>query len=170
MWVALVVIIVAVCTLAFTWETWLEWFVYESKLVDCDRVFSRTIATADRIVVSDSGFTCHHDYNETNILFVVTNKVEIEAVRNNIRFPEETQIDMCLCCGWPRIEWYKGNKKLALTSVQHGAGIRWRGFSQYRLLGFQVGYGDAGLTKESQAWLKEWLESHGIKGKAEEQE
>ena len=67
----------------------------------------------------------------------------------------------CLCCGWPGIDWYKGRKRLALTSVQHGHGIRWKEFgTQY--FGPLRGYGDIPLTNESAIWLIEWLGSHGI--------
>ena len=164
MWLCGIVIVVIgiVVALALTWKTWLRWFVYERDVVDRDRTFTRAIASANKIVVCAEGFDCCKTFVGTNILFVVTDSVEIEAVRNNIRFPEDTPIDHCMCCGWPNITWYRGNKKLAMTSVQHGHAIRWHRFSQCRLLGFQIGYGDADLTGESQAWLKEWLESHGI--------
>jgi len=74
-----------------------------------------------------------------------------------------------MCCGSPGIDWYKGGKRIALTSVQHGHAIRWRGFSTMRILGFRVGYGDGPLTDESQVWLKDWFKSHGI-GRNKEEE
>jgi hypothetical protein len=54
------------------------------------------------------------------------------------------------------------NKRIVFAAVQHGQGIRWRGFSTMRILGFRVGYGDGPLTQESQDWMKEWFRSHGI--------
>jgi len=164
MWIGSIAIVFVgiVVVLALTLETWLRWFVYETELVDVDRAFARTIAFADKIVVYDEGYDCCRAFVGTNILLIVTDSMEIEAVRNNIRFPQKIQIYQCMCCGWPNITWYEGNKKLAMTSIQHGKAIRWRGFSQYRFLGKRISYGDARLTEESQAWLKEWLESHGI--------
>jgi hypothetical protein len=62
-----------------------------------------------------------------------------------------------MCCGYPAIDWYKGDYRLALTSVQHGGAIRWRDFP-----------GDASLTKESSEWLIDWFLEHGITGKFDE--
>ena len=49
------------------------------------------------------------------------------------------------------MDWYCGQARVALTSVQHWKAIRWQEFK-----------GDARLTAESSQWLKEWLNAHGV--------
>ncbi len=96
----------------------------------------------------------------------MTDPEEVEAVRAHIAFQPRTTTDSfmetCMCCGEPGMDWYRGDQRIALTAMQHGHSIRWRGFSTSRLLGFTIGYGDGPLTEESQAWLKEWFQSHGV--------
>jgi len=134
------------------------------SLADEENAFTKAIASADRIVVRDGGFDCCRPVAKDKILFVVTNSVEIAMIKSNFRFPENAYQGACMCCGWPGIDWYEGNKRLALTAVQHGVNLRWSGFAPPRKpFQKQARYGDAALTKESQAWLKEWLESHGLK-------
>jgi len=118
--------------------------------------FAKSIAFADRIVVRDGGFDCCGNVDEQDVLFVVTDKDEIETVRNNIRFVKRPSVGTCKCCGGPGMDWYKGDERIALTAFQHGKAIRWRGFSRH------FGYGDRPLTGKSKAWLKEWFKSHDL--------
>jgi hypothetical protein len=150
---------------AFNWEACLRAVTYHTP-VKYDEPFGPAIAGADRIVVRADGFDCHGPVDETNILFVVTEPSEIADVEHHIRFVSRTTTnsfwETCMCCGGPGIDWYKGKKRIVFTAMQHGHGIRWRGFSTMRILGFRVGYGDGPLTEDSQAWFKEWFKTHGI--------
>lgn len=134
--------------------------------IQYDQPFGPAISGANRIIVRADGFDCCGPIDETNILFVVTNSEEIADVANHIRFESRTTtnslMETCMCCGAPGIDWYEGNKRIALTAVQHGHALRWRGFSTIRILGFRAGYGDGPLTQDSQTWLKDWLMSHGV--------
>ena len=114
------------------------------------QTFTNLLATADRIVVRDGGYT---PSPEDKVLFTVTDKEEMGTVINNIRFKENASIDKCFCGGWPGIDWYKGDGRL-LTSLQHSRAIRWGGFG--------YAYGDLPLTEESRVWIVEWLVSHGL--------
>lgn len=155
---------------AFKWEDCLRALIYH-RLVQYDKPFAPAIAGADRIVVRADRFDCCGSVDETNILFVVTEPGQVTDVASHIRFEPRTTTnsfwETCMCCGGPGIDWYKGKKRIVFTAMQHGQCIRWRGFSTMRILGFRVGYGDGPLTEDSQAWLQEWFESHGI-GKKEE--
>ncbi len=164
-WIIVAVLLVAFgTTLAFTWEKCLRALIYHRPL-RYDAPFHPAIADADRIVVRSGGFDCCHPLKDTNILFQVTDPKDVAAVKTNIRFQAKTTTnafyETCLCCGCPGIDWYKGTKRIALTAMQHGDSIRWRGFSTTRILGFRVGYGDGPLTDESREWLGKWFKLHG---------
>ncbi|MCI5221353.1 MAG: hypothetical protein D3924_01380 [Candidatus Electrothrix sp. AR4] len=156
---------------AFKWQDGLRRLVISHKPVQYDQPFGPVIAEADRIVVRGGGFDCCGPVDETAVLFTVTEPEEVADVARHIRFTQRTTTnslsEACMCCGGPGIDWYKGKKRVALTAMQHGYAIRWRGFSTMRILGFRVGYGDGPLTEESQAWLKEWFRSHGIEPEEE---
>ena len=124
--------------------------------------FANTIALADKIVIRDGGFDCCSSIDKHKVLFVVTDKDEIETVRSNIRFIKDARRDRCMCCGGPGMDWYKGDKRM-VTAFQHGVAIRWSGFAAPRRpFRPRDGYGDFTLTEKSQAWLKEWFKSHGL--------
>lgn len=133
---------------------------------DCHVLLNPIIEDADRIVVRFGGIDCCGRVNETNILFKVTDPTEVAAVKSNLHFMAITTTNcfetICLCCGWPGMDWYTGKHRIALTAVQHGRGIRWRGFSTARLLGFRTGYGAAAFTEESRQWLHAWFLRRGV--------
>ncbi|XOF33997.1 MAG: hypothetical protein ACL93V_01470 [Candidatus Electrothrix sp. YB6] len=156
---------------AFKWQDGLRLLIYH-KPVQYDRSFESVIAEADRIVVRGDGFDCCGPVDETAVLFIVTEPEEIADVARHIRFVPRTTTnslsETCMCCGGPGIDWYKGEKRVALTAMQHGHAIRWRGFSTMRIIGFRIGYGDGPLTEESQAWLKGWFRLHDVEVEEEE--
>ena len=164
--------VVLAVVVGLKWETCLRAVTYHEAL-RYDKPFGPAIAAADRIVVRADGFDCCGPVDETNILFVVTQPDEIAAVAKHIQFESRTTTnslwESCMCCGSPGIDWYRGNERIVLTSIQHDHAIRWRGFSTMRILGFRVGYGDGPLTKDSQVWLKGWFSSHGIRKKEEKE-
>jgi tetratricopeptide (TPR) repeat protein len=111
--------------------------------------FRKSVATADRIVVRDGGFDCCGPVDDDVILFEVTEPSEIKAVLMNVKFTGCSS--PCNCCGFPGIDWYVGKKRLALTAVQHGNAIRWKGCPA-----------DINLTEGSKQWLVEWMVRHGV--------
>lgn len=154
--------------LALTWEPFAEAALavaVSHRPLDYSLPFHPAIASADRIVVRADGFNCCRAIDETNRLFEVTDPREVADVRAHIAFKTVTTTnslrEICLCCGAPGMDWYRGKKRLALTALQHGQRVRWKGFSTIRLLGVRVGYGDAPLTAESSQWLRDWLAAHG---------
>jgi hypothetical protein len=134
--------------------------------VRLDEAFQKAIASADRIVVRKGGFDCCRPVDKDPVLFVITNKSELQAIAGLLR-PVSAKITnsfalaQCGCCGYPGMDWYKGRQRVAVTAVQHGRMLRWKGFSTARVLGFTVGYADCPLTPESQLLLKKWLREHG---------
>jgi hypothetical protein len=110
-----------------------------------DGRFHRVIAEADRIIVRD---TCKNQ----DTFFEITGPNEIKKVHEQVQFqsPQEA-LGSCFCGGYPAIEWYKGKRLVAHTSVKHGIRLRWDGFQ-----------GDARLTKRSCEWILNWLAEHGV--------
>ena len=140
----------------------LVWAVACTKAMSSDRwtdhgAFHKTIFAADAIVVRDGGFDCCHSVDGQKAVFRVTDAKEIKEVADHIRFQSPQVMDGCMCCGCPGIDWYKDGKRVALTSVQHGNALRWKGFP-----------GDARFTQESATWIVAWLAKHGIDGPQEE--
>ncbi len=127
--------------------------------------FHNAIRGADRIVVRDGGFDCCGPVDKQKIIFEIKDQKEIESLYNHLQFDPNGYTDICLCCGYPGIDWYKGNSRLALTSIQHIGKLRWKGFKAgYKWPG-KSNIGDAPLTYESAIWIKKWLMAHGIKEK-----
>jgi len=108
--------------------------------------FHKKIRKVNKIIVRDSGFNCCTKTEVTNILFCVTNRQEIAEIYNNISFLKWQKSGNCMCCGYPRIDWYRGTNRIAITALQHGTSLRWKNFD-----------GDAALTKKSRRWFREWL-------------
>ncbi|MHB1033753.1 MAG: hypothetical protein ACYC35_14640 [Pirellulales bacterium] len=118
--------------------------------------FRHAVAHADRIVVRDGGFDCCGPVDDEAILFQVTDPAEIEEVLANLEMAESRP--HCACCGFPGIDFYRGQTRVALTSVQHGDAIRWSGW-----------FCDLRLSQKSQEWLVGWLVKHGVSEKEIEQ-
>lgn len=112
------------------------------------RFLSDAIESADRIIVRDGGFDCCGPVDDEAILFEVVNPSEVAEVRAHMDFSYYGG-GRCACCGFPGIDWYQGKERLALTAVQHGKAIRWKG-------------GDECLTEDSREWIVEWLVAHGV--------
>ena len=122
-----------------------------------DGTFHKLATKADRLVTRKGGSGCCGTVDDDEILFFTTNRNEIAKVNDLIRFETNQMWNACMCCGYPGLDWYAGNKRIALTSVQHGRAIRWNEFP-----------GDALLTSASSKQLVEWLATHGITGPKEE--
>lgn len=146
---------------AYHWQTCLKLLLYSRPIRYDQQSLQSTIARADRMVIREGGFDCCHGTGNDAVLLTITNINEIRNFAAHLRFkPVSTTnslLESCLCCGFPGIDWYAGRQRLALTSVQHGKYLRWQGFSTARVLGKQVGYGDAPLTDDSADWLRIWM-------------
>jgi len=128
--------------------------------------FHAAIRNADRIVVRDGGFDCCGAVDDDPVLFEVVDPQSVAEVFTNLQFKRDQIVTACLCCGGPGIDWYRGNRRLALTACQESA-LRWRGFPGplYRSFsGRRSSYSDAKLTEESSRWFKNWLDAHSKKG------
>jgi len=148
----------------YCWAIWddLKWELED--ILHRERPFTYTgqfhdaILPADRIVVRDGGFNCCSSVKGQPILLTVTNPVEIKEIFDHIQFVPMTNeiLSGCLCCGYPGVDWYRGRKRLALTSIQHGMAIRWKHFATDYIGPFPT-YGDAPLTLESAIWINGWM-------------
>jgi hypothetical protein len=112
----------------------------------------KAIERADCIVVRDGGFDGPRPIDEQKVLFRITKPGEVRLVAENLRFETEQNRAPCHCIGYPGVDWFQGQQRIAATSVQHCRAMRWKGFPS-----------DGVLTPESGAWLKQWLISHGVK-------
>jgi len=134
--------------------------------------FHETIRNADRIVVRDWGFNCCRSVKNAPAFFTVTDPSEIQDVHNHIKFIGITNelTYGCMCCGDEGIDWYKGFRRLALTSRQHAQSLRWKGFSCSYLGPFRVSYGDIPFTDDSAEWINDWIGSHFNQSKEDKEE
>ena len=123
--------------------------------------FDRILARADRLVVSDGGFDCCGDDDPGPVLAEITDPIVLRNLARTLRFEDGVSSnsfdDSCMCCGNPRLDWYRGNRRIALTSLQHGRSLRWKGFTTASILGVRVGYGDGPLTETSARLLGDVL-------------
>ena len=124
-------------------------WVYRSSVFDGlrSRVFAAIIRDADRIVIRDGGGGCCRDPDKEPSLYVITNKAEIAEF--NAMFSFSHVKSPCMCCGYPGIDWWKGNRRIALTAVHHGNRLQWSGFS-----------GNARFTPESRQRIRDWFMKH----------
>jgi hypothetical protein len=105
--------------------------------------------------VRDDGFVSPRPIEQRGVLFTVTDPMELRQLVEKIQFQKAQNTNSCACLGYPGIDWYRGQERIAATSVQHGRAVRWKDFPA-----------DALLTEESAAWLRQWLMGHGITEKA----
>ncbi len=124
----------------------LFWVPIDAFLDGTDDPFHRAIKDADRIVIREGGYDCCGPVNKQKVLAVITDPIEIKDISKNIKFSVWQSNSKCLCCGYPGIDWYRGGKLLALTAIQHGTAIRWKGFDH-----------DKEFTFVSAGWLGSWL-------------
>ncbi|MBC8468155.1 MAG: hypothetical protein H8D56_01685 [Planctomycetes bacterium] len=113
--------------------------------------FSRAIADTDRIVIRNGGFDCCGEIDSQPIILEITDSRTIAAFNVNIRFRRSVSKTSCMCCGYPGIDWYCKGRRVALTSIQHGEAIRWRGFES-----------DEPLTRRSANWLRSFLSENEV--------
>ena len=113
--------------------------------------FAAEVADADRVVIRKGGYGCCMDPSKAAVLITLTNTQEIAMFRAVFKFKDVGENGGCMCCGFPGIDWWKGDKLLARTAIHHLKGMRWKGF-----------YGDAEFSSESEALLRAWFSTRSI--------
>ncbi len=108
-----------------------------------------------------TGGTCHRQVQDEKTLAEITEPEEIERLLNGIQINEDGSNFYCGCCGDPTLEFYAGDRLLAMVGYHHGQSLRWAG-SQWPADGL--------LTQPSQAFVVSWLAQHGIQGPRREVE
>jgi len=137
------------CALVLGVAVWLLrprplWF-YEGE-------FHETIRSADRIVVRIPEPEVAKSGKKDGVLFEVTDPSEVKEVYDRLAFGKpQYHKTRCGCHGYPWIDWYEGERCLALAALKHGRDIGWEGFP-----------GQATLTGDSRKWLVDWLQLHGV--------
>jgi hypothetical protein len=145
---AIVILVSAGCGRHPTWK-------YDGK-------FYNAIATADRMLIIDAGFDCYGGDSkaktpfdvskpQAKTLFEISKPEEIKQFAEHLEFQKGQKLGGCPCNGYPRVDWYQGERRLATVSIQHGQAIRWKGFQA-----------DAKLTSTSSQWLVQWLTDHHV--------
>ena len=114
--------------------------------------FQAAVAEADRVVIRDGGFGCCTKPERDPVLLELKDPKEIAELRGIFRFKDLGSNSSCMCCGHPGIDWWKGDKLLARTAVQHLTALRWKRFN-----------GDAELTPEASEALSAWFAGRSIK-------
>ena len=114
--------------------------------------FQAAVAEADRVVIRDGGFGCCTKPERDPVLLELKDPRDIAELRGIFRFEDRGSNAECMCCGHPGIDWWKGDKLLARTAVQHLEALRWKRF-----------HGDAELTSEAAEALTAWFAARGIK-------
>jgi len=108
-----------------------------------------------------SGGTCHRRPNEERTLAEITKKDEISHFLDGIAIDEAGSNFFCGCCGNPTLEFYEGDRLLAMVGYHHGQTLRWASGEWPT---------DALLTQSSQTFLVSWLAQHGVQGPRREVE
>lgn len=127
------------------------WIAVDGAFGNRGGAFYDTIKDADRIVVRSGGYDCCGPVTRNRVLAVVTDEAEVRRISASFKFSSfQFGTSKCMCCGYPGIDWYKGDRLLALTAVQHGYALRWRGFD-----------GDNAFTAGTGVWLNGWLAGCG---------
>jgi len=110
--------------------------------------FHRLVEGADRLVILEYGSACAGDPDERLVLHVVEGAQEVRGVAEKLQFHEEQTREVCMCCGSPGLDWYRGGELVASSSVQHGEALR-----------FGELPGDVKFTADSAAWYATWIAS-----------
>jgi len=98
--------------------------------------FQAEIADADRVVIRKGGGGCHGDPDRDDVLYV-----------KMFRFSGSSM--PCACCGYPGVDWWKGDKRIVLSAIHHGITLRVKGPS-----------GDLRLSHFSRLALAKWFKDH----------
>ncbi len=112
--------------------------------------FYATVADCDRIAIRNGGYTCCSRVGK-DILVEITDPDEVKAFIEAIKFTSPSWLS-CKCCGYPGIDFYCDDERLALTAVKHGETMRWQGF----------GMAEVYLADDTRQFLAEFFRRHDI--------
>lgn len=115
-----------------------------------NQALAHTTACADRIRVRTGGL-CHRERERERTLFEVTDAAEVERVLPMLYVDEPESMGMCMCCGEPTIEFYRGDRLVTAVGFHHGKSLRWRQWPA------------DGMLSDATA-LCGWMEGHGAAG------
>lgn len=122
----------------------------------CDvRDFSRTISSANRIVLRD-GFS--HPMSYGPVLLTVADRQDVADFRKHLDLLPDDNFNTWyhhdhICYGHLTIEWYRGRARIAHARLMGGVLQECKGFR---------GEGDPHLTTDAANWLRNWLADHGL--------
>jgi hypothetical protein len=125
-------------------------------LYDQMEVLQRELTGIDSVRVRTGG-ACHRRPELEETLFETKDPETVQKVISMISVENNRGISMCMCCGEPSIEFYRGKELAVSLSMHHGRALRWDGWP-----------GDAELTNISGESLTRWLAEHGAGKPAEE--
>jgi hypothetical protein len=114
--------------------------------------FHRAIRSADRIVVWGPHINADRFMEDRKVCFEISDPDELAEVSEHIQLApaESGAAGMCFCSGgYPAVDWYRGQNRIAETSLQHGTALRWDGFP-----------GAVAFTDDSAKWLASWFGRH----------
>ena len=115
------------------------------------------IKGADRIVIRNGGHDCcGNDVDAQEVFAEITDSQVIEEISQHLTFQRRYQsilptVARCSCCDYPGIDWYRDGRRIALTSVQHGAAVRWAGVDH-----------NARRSAHCSRWLASFLDLHDV--------
>ena len=118
------------------------------------RLLQTALTDISRVKVR-SGGTCHRNPEAEKVLVEIHEAAAIAALIQQISIDDRESGDECKCCGNPTLEFYRQEKLVASLSLHHGRSLRWPG-GRWR--------GDGQLTRESAAFLTQWLAAQGVPG------
>lgn len=111
--------------------------------------FQKLVAGATRVVIRDGDASKRAALNH-KVYFEVKDAAKIKELTKHIVFVRGAWNNGCDCNGHPGIDWYVGDKLVAITAVKHGYGIIRNGTI-------------AKFTPESRKWITKWFLDHGLK-------
>ncbi|MBK1790056.1 hypothetical protein [Persicirhabdus sediminis] len=110
--------------------------------------FQKLISGATRVVIRD-GDASRRASLEHKVYFEVNDAATIKTLMRNMVFVRGAFRNGCDCNGHPGMDWYVGDKLVAITAIKHGSGIIRNGTI-------------AKFTPASKTWLIKWLKEHGM--------
>ena len=126
------------------------WFLSEVVGLRRQWTLHAVLGEADRIRVRTGG-TCHRMPDAELTVFEETDPARIREVVAAIRLMPGPQ-SRCMCCGYPSIEFYRGDELITTIGYHHGRSIRWPDRWKW----------DVELTSDSARSLNQWLAEHNV--------
>lgn len=89
-----------------------------------NEIFQAKLDQCDKIVIRDIGNVSHVDIDKQKVLMTITEPTEIKEFIKSVEFSVFQEKGVCDCYGWPGIDFYCGNERIMVTSVQHNIALR----------------------------------------------